>query len=58
MGPVSYTHLDVYKRQGMNGVESAYEPQLPGRKGVRIQEIDTHGAIKGSYMNGRYDRCV
>ena len=39
----------------MNGVESAYEPQLRGRKGVRIQEIDTHGAIKGSYMNGRYD---
>ncbi len=30
-------------------------PQLRGRKGVRIQEIDTHGAIKGSYMNGRYD---
>ncbi len=40
---------------GLSGVESAYEPLLKGRKGVKIQEIDTHGAIKGSYMNGRYD---
>lgn len=40
---------------GMSGVESAYEPLLKGRKGVKIQEIDTHGAIKGSYMNGFYD---
>ena len=40
---------------GMSGVESAYEPLLRGRKGVRIQEVDTHGAIKGSYMNGMYD---
>ena len=40
---------------GMSGVESAYEPVLRGRNGVKIQEIDTHGAIKGSYMEGRYD---
>lgn len=40
---------------GMSGVEWAYEPLLRGRKGVKIQEIDTHGAIKSSYMNGRYD---
>ena len=40
---------------GVSGVESAYESELRGRKGVRIREIDTHGAIKGSYMNGRYD---
>ena len=40
---------------GISGVESAYEPELRGRKGVKIQEIDTHGAIKGSYMNGVYD---
>ena len=40
---------------GMSGVESAYEPLLKGKKGVKIQEIDTHGAIKGSYMNGVYD---
>lgn len=40
---------------GMSGVESAYENLLKGHKGVAIQEIDTHGAIKGSYMNGAYD---
>ena len=40
---------------GLSGVESAYEPVLKGRKGVSIQEVDTHGAIKGSYMDGFFD---
>ena len=40
---------------GMSGVESSYERLLCGVKGVKIQEVDTHGAIKGSYMDGRYD---
>ncbi|MDE6374792.1 MAG: penicillin-binding protein 2, partial [Alistipes sp.] len=40
---------------GMTGVESAYETVLRGNKGVKIQEIDTHGEIKGSYLDGRYD---
>lgn len=40
---------------GIGGVESAYEQELKGRKGVRILERDTHGAIKGSYMDGIYD---
>jgi len=40
---------------GMTGVESAYEPVLRGDKGVKIQEIDTYGEVKGSYMDGRYD---
>lgn len=40
---------------GMSGVEWAYERELRGHKGVKIQEIDTHGAIKGSYLNGQYD---
>ncbi len=40
---------------GLSGVESAYEPVLRGVNGVKIQEIDTHGAIKGSYMDARYD---
>ena len=47
-----------YKRGdyiGMSGVESAYEPLLKGRKGVKLQEVDTHGAVKNSYMNGLYD---
>ena len=64
LGYVGEVNEDYLKRHpgykigdyvGMNGVESAYEPELRGHKGVKIQEIDTHGAIKGSYMNGLYD---
>ncbi len=40
---------------GLSGVEWAYESVLKGRKGVKVQEIDTHGAIKGSYMHGKFD---
>ena len=64
LGFVGEVNADFLKRHpdyksgdyvGMSGVESAYEPLLKGKKGVKIQEIDTHGAIKGSYMNGVYD---
>lgn len=64
LGYVSEVSPDMLKRQpeyrsgdyvGMGGVEKSYESYLKGQKGVKIQEIDTHGAIKGSYMNGRYD---
>ncbi|WP_300799052.1 penicillin-binding transpeptidase domain-containing protein [uncultured Alistipes sp.] len=64
LGYVGEVTADMIKRYpsykagdyvGMSGVESAYEPELKGEKGVKIQEIDTHGAIKGSYMNGCYD---
>ena len=64
LGYVGEVTADMLKRYpsykpgdyvGMSGVESAYETELKGDKGVKIEEIDTHGAIKGSYMNGRYD---
>lgn len=64
LGYVGEVNADMIRRNpsykpgdyvGMSGVESAYEPLLRGRKGVRIQEVDTHGAIKGSYMSGMYD---
>ena len=64
LGYVGEVNADMIRRNpsykpgdyvGMSGVESAYAPLLRGRKGVRIQEVDTHGAIKGSYMNGMYD---
>ena len=64
LGYVGEVNADMIRRNpsykpgdyvGMSGVESAYEALLRGRKGVRIQEVDTHGAIKGSYMNGMYD---
>ena len=49
---------DVYKAGdyiGVTGLEAAYEEELRGMKGVKVLERDTHGAIKGSYMNGAFD---
>ncbi len=40
---------------GMYGVESAFEEELRGIKGVKVTKVDSHGAIKGSYMEGIYD---
>lgn len=40
---------------GISGLEAAYEDVLRGKKGVKINEVDTHGAVKGSYRNGMYD---
>ncbi len=40
---------------GVTGLEAAYEVELRGEKGVKVLEHDTHGAIKGSYMDGAYD---
>ncbi len=40
---------------GISGIESAYEEVLRGEKGVKVNEIDTYGVVKGSYRNGMYD---
>ncbi len=40
---------------GTNGMESAYEHELKGVKGVRVTKVDTHGASQGSYMDGLLD---
>lgn len=40
---------------GMSGIEQAYEEVLRGRKGVKIEMVDTHGVPQGSYMNGQND---
>jgi len=40
---------------GMSGVERYYARILKGHKGVKVQKVDTHGAVKDSYMDGRYD---
>lgn len=64
LGYVSEVNADYLKRHpdykigdyvGMGVWNRPTSPELRGRKGVKIQEIDTHGAIKGSYMNGRFD---
>ena len=61
VGPVS---PDILKRNphyvagdyiGLTGVESSYEDELKGVKGMIVKERDTHGTPKGAFMNGLYD---
>ncbi|MFI3305443.1 MAG: penicillin-binding transpeptidase domain-containing protein [Rikenellaceae bacterium] len=40
---------------GVGGVESAYESDLRGEKGVRRVEIDTYGVVQRSHMDGAFD---
>ena len=40
---------------GVGGIESYYEAQLKGEKGVTYRIRDTRGAVMGSYDNGAYD---
>ena len=49
--PVSYTHLDVYKRQGdillkackEGGVNADYIKSIPGKSGHTIIQVDKNG---------------
>ena len=45
--PVSYTHLDVYKRQGLTGCEIAYDLILKGKKPTVIEMKNDRIAVKG-----------
>lgn len=40
---------------GVSGIESTYEKELRGQKGVNIYLVDVHNRIKESYQEGRYD---
>lgn len=40
---------------GLSGIEQAYETELRGTKGVKIEMVDAFGMPKGSYANGVYD---
>ena len=50
---------DSYYRSGdyigKSGIELAYENVLRGDKGVKVNLVDVHGIVKGSYQNGIYD---
>lgn len=50
---------DSYYRSGdyigMSGIERAYEKELRGEKGVKINMVDVHGIVKGQYEDGLYD---
>ena len=53
---------DAYYRQGdyigKLGIESSYEEELRGEKGVQILLRDVRGRIKGSYQNGKFDKAA
>ena len=61
IGEVGPQHLQAdswYRRGdyiGISGIEQAYEEELRGEKGIRIQMVDVHGIIKGSYADGLHD---
>ena len=40
---------------GKTGIEKAYEEQLRGIKGVKVELVDVHGMPKGAYQDGVYD---
>uniref|UniRef100_S0DDC9 Putative penicillin-binding protein n=1 Tax=termite gut metagenome TaxID=433724 RepID=S0DDC9_9ZZZZ len=61
LNEVNYTDLerDDYYRSGdyigRSGIEQAYEKYLRGEKGVKINMVDVHGIVKGSWQDGLYD---
>ena len=64
LGYLSEVNEDMLRRypeyrlgdyMGISGVESAYESVLKGKKGLRIENRDVHGASRGSYMDGAFD---
>jgi penicillin-binding protein 2 len=40
---------------GISGLESFYEEELRGKRGVKYMMVDVKGAEKGSLLNGKYD---
>lgn len=50
---------DPYYRMGdfigRSGIERAYEKELRGAKGVKVEMVDVYGRPKGSYQDGIYD---
>ncbi|MES2275088.1 MAG: penicillin-binding protein 2 [Bacteroidota bacterium] len=51
-----------YYRQGdyigISGVESSYEPELRGTRGVQNLMVDSRGAAKGHFADGAYDTAA
>jgi penicillin-binding protein 2 len=63
IGEVSKFQLDRdtvnYYRQGdyigISGIESMYEKQLRGKRGVKYKMVNVRGVEKGSFMDGAHD---
>ena len=64
VGEVNQTDIDsdTYYRRGdyigKLGIESSYEKDLRGEKGVQILLRDVRGRMKGAYQNGRFDKAA
>ncbi len=43
---------------GVSGVESSFEEELRGRKGVNYLMVDVRGRVKGELYEGRYDTAA
>ena len=66
IGEVSATRLEELKKEnerfyksgdylGISGIESKYEKELRGRRGVKYMMVDVHGVQKGHFKNGALD---
>ena len=49
----SYYRMGDYV--GKLGLEKEYEKELRGVRGVRVQMVDVHNRVKGSFSDGEYD---
>lgn len=43
---------------GISGIESSFEEQLRGRKGVNYLMVDVRGRVKGELYDGKYDTAA
>lgn len=43
---------------GVAGIEKSYEPELRGRKGLKIYVVDVKNRIQGKYQDGKYDTAA
>lgn len=43
---------------GISGIESSFEEQLRGRKGVNYLMVDVRGRVKGELYEGKYDTAA
>ncbi len=50
---------DPYYRMGdyigISGIEQAYEKELRGKRGLKVQMVDVFNRIKGSFQDGKFD---
>ena len=52
---VKYPYYKQGDYIGISGIEQSYEPELRGKRGVRIVMVDVFNREKGSFKNGAYD---